>query len=114
MGDTIFGKILRGEIPAQRVWEDEQCIAILDINPQAPLHVLIIPHDPIKTVDDAPAEKAPLLGHLTWVAAEIARREGVSESGYRLVWNCKGNGGQEVNHIHLHLLAGRPMKWPPG
>jgi len=114
MADTVFGRILRGEIPAPRVWDDEQCIAIRDINPQGPVHVLVIPRKPIETIDDAAREDAALLGHLTWVAAEIARKEGIAADGYRLVWNCKRNGSQEVPHIHLHLIGGRQMKWPPG
>jgi histidine triad (HIT) family protein len=114
MADTIFGKIIRGEIPAQKVWDDELCIAIRDIHPQAPTHVLVIPREPIETVDDVSPDRKALLGHLTWVAAEIARNEGLAADGYRLVWNCKQNGGQEVAHIHLHLLGGRRMKWPPG
>jgi len=114
MADTVFGKIVRGDIPAPRVWDDDQCIAIRDINPQAPTHILVIPRDPIETIDEVPEEKKSLLGHLTWVACEIARKEGLAADGYRLVWNCRGNGGQEVPHIHLHLLGGRRMKWPPG
>lgn len=114
MGETIFGKILRDEIPANKVWEDDSCIAIRDINPQAPVHILVIPRKPIETVDDAVGEDAALLGHLTWVATEIARKEGFAGDGYRLVWNCREHGGQEVPHIHLHLLGGRQMKWPPG
>lgn len=114
MADTVFGKILRGEIPAKRVWDDDHCIAIRDINPQAPVHILVIPRKPIETIADAAAEDSALLGHLTWVAAEVARKEGVAEEGYRLVWNCRRHGSQEVPHIHLHLLGGRQMKWPPG
>ncbi len=111
---TIFGRILEGEIPAPRVWEDDFCIAIRDINPQAPTHVLVIPRKPIETIDDVNDEDKLLIGHLTWVATEIARKEGLAEKGYRLVWNCREAGGQEVYHIHLHLLGGRSMKWPPG
>ncbi len=114
MADTVFGKIIRGEIPAKKVWEDDQCIAIRDINPKAPTHILVIPRDPIETVDDVPEEKKVLLGHLTWVATELARREGLAKEGYRLVWNFRENAGQEVPHIHLHLLGGRRMSWPPG
>ncbi len=114
MADTVFGKIVRGEIPAQKVWDDELCIAIRDINPKAPTHILVIPRDPIETVDDVPEEKKSLLGHLTWVATELARREGLAKEGYRLVWNCRANAGQDVPHIHLHLLGGRRMSWPPG
>lgn len=114
MPATIFARILAGEIPADKVHEDEHCIAIRDINPQAPTHLLVIPRKAIATVDDAAAEDAALLGHLTFVAAECARREGIAADGYRLVWNCKDAGGQEVPHIHLHVLGGRRMAWPPG
>ncbi len=114
MPDTIFGKIIRGEIPAKRVWDDAQCIAIRDINPKAPVHILIIPREPIETIDDIRPAQKELIGHITWVATEIARKEGLAEQGYRLVWNCREHGGQEVFHIHLHLLGGRQMTWPPG
>lgn len=114
MADTVFGKIVKGEIPADKVWEDDQCIAIRDINPKAPTHILVIPLEPIETIDEVSADKKSLFGHLTWVATEIARKEGIARDGYRLVWNCRGNGGQEVAHIHLHILGGRRMRWPPG
>lgn len=114
MADTIFGKILRGEIPADKVHEDDQVIVIRDIKPQAPTHLLVIPRRPIATIDDATPADKELLGHMTLVAAEMARREGLAADGYRLVWNCRGAGGQEVYHIHLHVLGGRQMKWPPG
>ncbi|MBX3730643.1 MAG: histidine triad nucleotide-binding protein [Candidatus Sumerlaeia bacterium] len=114
MAENVFDKILAGAIPAPRVWEDEQCIAIRDINPQAPVHVLVIPRTKIETVDDVTEQQKGLVGHMTWVATEIARREGIADEGYRLVWNCRRHGGQEVTTIHLHLLGGRSMKWPPG
>ncbi len=114
MPETVFAKILRGEIPAPKLWEDDLCVAIRDIRPQAPTHILIIPREPIETIDDVRPEQKELIGHLTWVAAELARREGLAAQGYRLVWNCRAAGGQEVYHIHLHLLGGRPMAWPPG
>ncbi len=114
MAETIFSKILAGEIPADKVWDDPHCIAIRDISPQAPVHLLVIPRKPIETIDDAAPQDTALLGHLTWVAAEVARREGLGSNGYRLVWNCRDDGGQEVPHIHLHVLGGRRMKWPPG
>lgn len=114
MPPTVFDRILSGEIPAPRVHEDEHCIVIRDINPQAPVHLLVIPRKAIATIDDASEADKALLGHLTWVAAQVARREGLAADGYRLVWNCRSNGGQEVPHIHLHVLGGRQMKWPPG
>ena len=114
MADTIFSKIIAGDIPADKVHEDDQCIVILDINPQAPKHLLVIPKEPIETVDDASEEHKALLGHMTYTATQIAKEEGIAEEGYRLVWNCKDKGGQEVPHIHLHILGGRQMNWPPG
>jgi len=114
MADTIFGKILRGEIPAPRVHEDGQCIVIRDINPQAPVHLLVIPRKPIASLNDATEADVAILGHCTRVAAEVARREGFEAGGYRCVWNTGPDGGQEVPHVHMHVLAGRAMKWPPG
>lgn len=114
MAETIFGKMTAGDIPVDKVHEDEHCIVIRDINPQAPTHLLVIPRKPIETVADASAEDEALLGHLTFVAIKAAEGEGLAKDGYRLVWNCKENGGQEVPHIHLHVLGGRRMKWPPG
>lgn len=112
--DTIFGKIIRKEIPAQIVFESEEVLAFKDINPQAPLHILIIPKKPLKDIADARLEDENLLGKLLIVAGEIARREGVQQSGFRLVINNGKNAGQEVPHLHVHLLAGRKMSWPPG
>ncbi|MBA2078692.1 MAG: histidine triad nucleotide-binding protein [Rhodanobacter sp. 68-29] len=114
MGDTIFGKIIRREIPADIVYEDDELLAFRDVNPQAPVHVLFIPKKPIATLDDATAEDAALLGRLQLAAADYARREGFAEQGYRTVINCNQYGGQTVFHLHLHLLAGRRMHWPPG
>jgi histidine triad (HIT) family protein len=114
MGDTIFGKIIRREIPADLVYEDEDVIAFRDLNPQAPVHVLFIPRKPLATLDEATAEDAELLGKLLLAAAAYARREGLAEQGYRTVINCNAHGGQTVFHLHVHLLAGRPMHWPPG
>lgn len=111
---TIFGAILRNEIPSQRVWEDEHCIAFRDIAPAAPTHVLVIPRKLIPSLAEATEEDAPLLGHLVWVATRIARQEGLDESGYRLVVNTHDGGGQTVFHLHLHILGGRAMSWPPG
>lgn len=114
MGDTIFDKIIRREIPADIVYENDELLAFRDVNPQAPVHVLFIPKKSIATLDDATPEDAALLGRLLLAAADYARREGFAEQGYRLVNNCREYGGQTVYHLHLHLLAGRPMHWPPG
>lgn len=114
MSDTLFSKIIRREIPADIVYEDEEILAFRDIDPKAPTHVLFIPKTPIATLDDATAGHVALLGRLMLAAAAYARREGFSERGYRVVMNCRDEGGQSVYHIHLHLLAGRQMAWPPG
>ncbi len=107
--ETIFSKIIRKEIPADIVYEDDTVTAFRDINPQAPTHILIIPHKIIPTVNDAGPEDEAVLGHLFVVAAKIAGQEGIAEDGYRLIVNCNRHGGQEVFHLHLHLLGGRPM-----
>ncbi|HET6395595.1 MAG TPA: histidine triad nucleotide-binding protein [Pseudoxanthomonas sp.] len=110
MTDTIFGKIIRREIPAAIVYEDEDILGFRDIAPQAPVHVLFVPkHEPIPTLDDARAGHAALLGRLMLAAAEYARREGLAQDGYRVVMNCRDHGGQTVYHVHLHLLAGAPL-----
>lgn len=111
---TLFGKILRGEIPATRVWEDEHCIAFRDINPAAPTHVLVIPRKYIPTANHVTRDDKELIGHLMWVGARIAEQEGIATGGYRLVMNCNPDGGQSVYHLHLHVLGGRGMSWPPG
>lgn len=108
MEDTIFGKIARGEIPVEFVYEDEHCVAINDINPQAPVHVLVIPRKPIVKLADAKPDDQALLGHLMLAVGNIARQLGVAD-GFRLVVNNGEGGGQTVFHLHLHLLAGRPM-----
>jgi histidine triad (HIT) family protein len=114
MGDTIFGKIIRREIPADIVYEDDDVLAFRDLNPQAPVHVLFVPKKAIATLDAAGAEDAELLGKLLLAAASYARAEGLAGQGYRTVVNCNEHGGQTVFHLHVHLLAGRPMHWPPG
>lgn len=114
MPDTIFAKILRHEIPADIVYEDDHVVGFTDVNPQAPTHVLFIPREPIPTLDDATPEQAELLGRLLLAAAAYARRQGLAEKGYRVVINCNEDGGQTVYHLHFHLLGGRPMQWPPG
>ena len=111
---TIFGKILSGDIPADIVYEDERCIAFRDINPAAPTHILVIPRKHIPTINDATQEDEALVGHLMLTAAKLAKQEGIAEDGYRLVMNCGAQGGQTVFHIHLHLVGGRGLSWPPG
>ncbi len=111
---TIFQKIIDREIPAKLAHDDEHCIAIHDVNPQAPVHVLIIPKRHIARVGEAtPADQA-LLGHLLLTAAAVAKKLGVAESGYRLVINNGRDGGESVPHLHVHLLGQRPLAWPPG
>ncbi|MFP4639188.1 MAG: histidine triad nucleotide-binding protein [Guyparkeria sp.] len=114
MSETIFSKIINREIPADIVFENDRVLAFRDINPQAPVHVLVIPKKAIPTVNDIAPEDRELVGELFTVAAQIAAEEGIAESGYRTVFNCNGDGGQEVYHLHLHLLGGRAMQWPPG
>ena len=110
---TVFDKIINREIPAEIVYEDEHCLAFKDINPQAPVHILVIPKKPIVSLADIDEQDAPLMGHLLVVLSKIARQVGL-ESGYRTVLNTGPDGGQEVNHLHFHLLGKRSMKWPPG
>ena len=112
-GKTIFKRILDKEIPANIVHEDERCIAFRDVNPQAPTHVLVIPRKEIASVADLEAGDAELVGHLFVVARELAKELGLSD-GYRLVVNCGKDGGQSVDHLHVHLLGGRALSWPPG
>lgn len=111
---TIFDKIISKEIPADIVFEDEEILAFKDINPQAPIHILIIPKKRIATINDIEENDISITGKLIYTAKIIASEIGISEDGYRLVFNCNDNGGQEVYHIHLHLLGGRKMTWPPG
>jgi histidine triad (HIT) family protein len=113
-GDTIFGKIIRKEIPATIVYENERVLAFRDIAPVAPTHILVIPKKPISSVADAVPTDAELLGELMLAAAEIARQEGLDKDGYRVVTNIGAAAGQTVFHLHLHLLGGRPLEWPPG
>jgi histidine triad (HIT) family protein len=107
--ETLFSKIIRKEIPADIVYQDDLVTAFRDINPQAPTHILVIPNDLIPTMDDVTADDEAVLGRMMTVASKIARDEGLAEDGYRLMINCKEHGGQEVYHIHLHLLGGRPL-----
>ncbi len=114
MSETIFSKIIRREIPADIVYEDDDVLGFRDLNPQAPVHVLFIPKQPLATLNDATPEQASLLGKLLLAAADYAKQEGFAEKGYRTVINCNEDGGQTVFHIHVHLLAGRRLHWPPG
>ena len=112
--DCLFCKISSGEIPADIVFENESTVAFRDISPQAPTHVLIIPRKHIATINDLDSEDANLIGQLFLAAAAVARNEGIAESGYRVTMNCNADAGQTVFHLHLHLLGGRQMTWPPG
>lgn len=113
-GDTIFGKIIRKEIPANIVYEDDLCLAFTDITPQAPTHILVIPKKPIPKLSDATSEDKELLGHLLLTVKQVADQAGLTENGYRVVINTGNDGGQTVFHLHLHLLGGRSLDWPPG
>ena len=110
---TVFQRIIDREIPAKLVYEDDRCLAFHDVNPQAPTHVLIIPRKPIASLAHLDASDAELVGHLFVVAAELARELGLS-GGYRTAVNCGPDGGQTVDHLHVHLLGGRRLTWPPG
>ena len=111
---TLFAKIVRREIPADIVYEDDDVLAFRDINPQAPVHVLFVPKRAVATLNDLADADATLVGKLVIAAARWAKAQGFAEDGYRCVMNCNRDGGQTVFHIHLHLLAGRTMHWPPG
>ena len=110
--DTIFGRILRGDIPCDAVYSDDLCLAFRDVAPQAPVHVLVIPRDPIPSLAEAGPEHQALLGHLLLVAARVAREQGLE--GFRTVINSGAVAGQTVFHLHVHVLGGRAMTWPPG
>ncbi len=110
--DCLFCRIVQGEVPAKLVYEDSHCIAFRDVNPQAPVHVLIVPREHIESLSQT--ADAPMLGQLLVTAADIAKREGVAVQGYRTVINTGRFAGQTVHHLHVHLLGGRPMEWPPG
>ena len=111
---SIFYKIIAKEIPARIVHEDDLCLAFHDIAPQAPVHILIIPKKEIPRIGESMAGDEPLLGHLLYTAQNIARQEGIHDTGFRLVINNGPDGGEAVPHLHVHLLGGRPMAWPPG
>ena len=112
--DTVFGAIVRGEIAADIVYEDEQCIAFRDLNPQAPTHILVIPRVAIVGLQEADQADPALLGHLVQAAQTVAQQEGLAEDGWRLVVNVGEAAGQTVAHLHLHVLGGRRLSWPPG
>lgn len=112
--DCLFCKIISGDIPADIVFQDDQILAFRDISPKAPQHILIIPKKHIATLNDVDAEDTELLGTLMQTAATLAADAGCAEEGYRVVMNCNAAAGQTVFHIHLHLLCGRPLSWPPG
>lgn len=114
MADSIFTKIIRGEIPANKVYEDARVVAFHDVSPQAPVHILIVPVEPVPSVDALETRHETLVGYMILTAGNIARDLGLAENGYRLVFNCGKDGGQSVDHLHLHLLGGREMAWPPG
>ena len=111
---TLFTKIINKEIPADIVYEDDICLAFRDINPQAPVHVLIIPKKEIVSIGTLTDEDKDILGHIMVTTAKIAKQEGLDENGYRVVTNIGENGGQSVFHLHFHLLGGRKLTWPPG
>jgi len=113
MAETIFAKIIRREAPAQIEYEDDRCLAFHDVAAQAPTHLLVIPKQPIPSLAAVTDADSPLLGHLVRVATQLAEQLGLAE-GYRLVINCGADGGQTVDHLHIHLLGGRPLSWPPG
>ncbi len=114
MTDCLFCKIISGEIDSKIIYEDEQVVAFKDIEPQAPIHYLIVPKKHISTLLDISNEDKELIGHIYTIANQIAQKEGVAEDGFRVVSNCKEAGGQTVYHIHYHLLGGRNLQWPPG
>lgn len=113
MTDTIFGKIIRREIPADIVYEDDLALAFKDVSPQAPTHILVIPKKPIPRLSESQSEDLELMGHLLMTAKKVAEQANLS-NGYRVVINNGADGGQSVDHLHLHILGDRPMKWPPG
>ena len=111
---TIFKKIIEGEIPEDVVFEDEHCLAFRDVNPQAPIHILMIPKKEIKSLADVTTADQELLGHLLTKCAQVARQLDLDSQGYRVITNTGRDGGQSVEHLHFHILGGRPLSWPPG
>jgi len=114
MTDTIFSKIIKREIPADILYEDDEVLAFRDVSPKAPTHFLVIPKLEIPTINDIQPSQAELIGKMVLTAQQLAKQEGIAEQGYRLVMNCNEDGGQTVFHIHLHVLGGRGLSWPPG
>ena len=112
--DCLFCKIIAGDIPSAKVYEDDKVLAFRDIEPQAPVHILIIPKEHIASANELNEENASVVGHIYAVAAKIAKEEGIAEGGYRIVNNCGVDGGQTVGHLHFHMLGGRSLQWPPG
>jgi histidine triad (HIT) family protein len=112
--DCIFCKIISGEIPAEIVHRDDEIAAFRDINPKAPVHLLVVPVKHVETVLNLKETDEKLVGRMVRLASELAGKEGIAEKGFRLVFNCREHGGQEVYHLHLHVLGGRVMRWPPG
>ncbi|MCL2833992.1 MAG: histidine triad nucleotide-binding protein [Treponema sp.] len=112
--DCIFCKIIRGEIPSKKIFEDEQMLAFYDIDPKAPVHFIVIPKRHISNLSETKAGDTEILGSLVFKAQELAAKLGCGENGFRLVINCKSDGGQTVDHLHIHILGGRSLKWPPG
>ena len=111
---NIFAKIIKGEIPAKKVYEDDRVLAFDDVAPQAPVHVLIVPKDPLVNLNDVEEKHAALLGHLLVIARKVAEMKGIAQTGYRVVMNNGAEAGQSVFHMHVHVLGGRPFSWPPG
>ena len=114
MNDCIFCKIAKGEIPSKKVYEDDKVFVFHDINPEAPVHVLVIPKEHIASANDIDESKSDIIAHIFLVIHKIVRELGIAEDGYRIVNNCGEDGGQTVNHLHFHILGGRSLKWPPG
>ena len=112
--DCLFCKIIAGDIPSAKVYEDDKVYAFRDIEPQAPVHVLIVPKEHIASANELTEENASIVGHIFAVAAKIAKEEGIADGGYRIVNNCGQDGGQTVGHLHFHMLGGSSLQWPPG
>lgn len=114
MGDCIFCKIIAGEIPSKKIYEDDKVLAFYDISPEAPVHFLVIPKEHISSANELTEENCEIVSHIFMVINKIVKELGISDSGYRIVNNCGADGGQTVNHIHFHILGSRELKWPPG